>query len=182
MCARAFVHLMYLIHIYTGKVRALESLPPSLQQEVIAVLHKGVLKNISLFKELNHPVAEPFILDIYKLLDARTFAPICHIAVEGEPVDGLYIVSEGSASVWVHAADGQEVDLLHLNCGDSFGEFSLLGHKLGPTAVGTCWDCSISSLTYLMCLFMSKEAFSELLSVWPEDLQVNFFLERLYVA
>ena len=182
MCARAFVHLMSLIHIYTGKVRALESLPPSLQQEVIAVLHKGVLKNISLFKELNHPVAEPFILDIYKLLDARTFAPICHIAVEGEPVDGLYIVSEGSASVWVHAADGQEVDLLHLNCGDSFGEFSLLGHKLGPTAVGTCWDCSISSLTYLMCLFMSKEAFSELLSVWPEDLQVSVLLERLYVA
>ena len=51
------------------------------------------------------------------------------IVVEGEPGRSLFLISEGTVSVWTRDEAGEDVELAKLSAGEFFGEVSLLTER-----------------------------------------------------
>ena len=74
-----------------------------MHNQVLEILHKGALYKIAYWKSMEHAQKDLLVLDVYKRMEPRTFTQYCHIATQGDPIDGMYQLVTGSAqvpSVW----------------------------------------------------------------------------------
>jgi ATP-binding cassette subfamily B protein len=103
------------------------------------------------------------------------------IVAEGEPADGLYVLTAGRARVVKRDERGEEISLNVLRAGDSFGEMALLEGGRRTATVRASGDVE--------ALRLERAAFDELVAAHPElrhhlELQVrhrtlhNFFREH----
>ena len=67
--------------------------------QVLEILHKGALYKIAYWKGVEHAQKDLLVLDVYKRMEPRTFTQYCHIATQGDPIDGMYQLVTGSAQV-----------------------------------------------------------------------------------
>jgi len=95
----------------------------------------------------------------------RAFRPVelefgDRVFTYGEEPDGYYLVVEGTARVFVHGDDGQEVSLNVLGPGDTFGEGALLD--------GTSRSASVRASSPLTVLRLDAGLFRALVERYPE--------------
>jgi len=90
--------------------------------------------------------------DVAALLESATrrrFAARTLILHEGEPPDRLYFIIEGSVTVTVENADGEELILAYLGPGQFFGELGLFDRAAGRSAsVYARTSCQVATVTY----------------------------------
>jgi len=78
---------------------------------------------------------------------------------QGEAGDSLFIITKGSVSVYVRAADGRSVFANKLSTGDFFGEMSLLTGEVRAASVRADEDTDVITI--------DKEAFATVLTQDP---------------
>lgn len=122
------------------------------------------LASMSLFKK--------FRPDELKQLYLRgrflTLRPQSHAVIEGEPTRGLYIILEGTVSVYKNDPEKNSMSRLAvLEAGASFGELSLFDtapRSATVSAEGTCH-----------CFILDAEPFHDFLKQAGENLQLRFY-------
>ncbi|MCL5074592.1 MAG: cyclic nucleotide-binding domain-containing protein [Chloroflexi bacterium] len=116
-----------------------------------------LLGNISLFKHLR----QEQLSELARLLTQCTFAPGEDILRDGDPGDGLYIVTSGLVKVTKKSPSGQkEAPLALLKRGEVFGEMALLDDQ--PRSA------TVTAMGPTECLFLSRGDFINALQRYPE--------------
>jgi len=87
-------------------------------------------------------------------MDAKSYAPNELLIREGDPADGLYILSSGRVQVWKKDEYGARLDVAELVPGSIFGEMGLLRSQ--PR------NANVEATEPTTALFVTKELFSEL--------------------
>lgn len=110
--------------------------------------------------------------DVLDSDEAQTLARHCssltvprdHLLMkQGAQGSSLFIILEGAACVWITGKSGERKDVATLAMGDIVGEMSLL--------TGAPRNASVSALTAMRVLEVTKEAMAELVKTSPEILQ-----------
>jgi hypothetical protein len=108
-------------------------------------LHRRVAQAIAYARDGRMPAPEdaaissysPFFGDMSKDEVARVLEKMkphhypvgANIVVEGDPGKSLFLISEGTVSVWTRDEGGEDVELARLSAGEFFGEVSLLTER-----------------------------------------------------
>ena len=122
------------------------------------------IKAISLFDKLEEHEKE----ELFKLGSFLTFQPHSNIVIEGEKSRGLYIVINGTLSVYKNdKATNSMIRLAYLESGNIFGELSLFDDIPRSATITTETDCQIFNL--------DQSKFEAYLKEKGENLQVRFY-------
>src|SRR5688572_19436402 len=81
---------------------------------------------------------------------------VCH---EGELSDSMYVILDGTVSVYRHNQAGNRVDFRQFQAGDYFGELSLLDSKPRTATVACLTDCEL--------FVLEQRVFRELITAQP---------------
>jgi signal transduction histidine kinase len=99
--------------------------------------------------------------------EIRRFPAAAIVFREGDAADGMYVVVQGGVRIVSRDADGEELELAQLGCGEVFGEMSLLDDQ-PRSATTACIEDSvllqISRERFLDFFLASRTLVGELLS------------------
>jgi CRP-like cAMP-binding protein len=122
------------------------------------------LGEISIFRRFN-------ALELKKLYACGKFAtlrPKSHAVIEGEPTRGLYVILDGTVSVYkTDPGTNSLARLAVLESGAYFGELSLF--DTAPRSA------TVTAETTVQCFVLDAAEFSKFLDSMGENLQLRFF-------
>jgi small-conductance mechanosensitive channel/CRP-like cAMP-binding protein len=118
------------------------------------------LRNAALF---SHVLDEQQLLLLANRCKIRQFPQAMVLMRQGDPADSMFIILEGAAGVTINSASGSPREVAVLATGDIFGEMSLM--------TGSPRSATVTALTRLRTLEVTKEPVEELLQNSPELLQ-----------
>lgn len=122
------------------------------------------LKSIFLFSKL----LDGELLDLYRHGTFAAITPGSHAVIEGEMSRGMYLVLQGSLSVYKNdPITGSLVRLAVLEAGANFGEFSLF--DAAPRSA------TVAALTPCFLFVLEQEIFESFLNKQGSDTKVRFF-------
>lgn len=79
----------------------------------------------------------------------KRYSPKEFIVREGEAPNSLYLITEGSVTVYVEDEDGNELILAYLGPGEYFGELGIFDRNMGRSAwVRARTECEMAYLSY----------------------------------
>lgn len=97
---------------------------------------------------------------IIALIHHREFNKGDTLIFEGDVIDSIVIINEGSVKAYKSTADGREQILYVFSEGDFFGEQNLFGNQIATY--------SVEALERVKTCNLSRQKFQELLFVYPE--------------
>ena len=122
------------------------------------------LGEISIFKRLS----EVELSKLYSLGKFLVLRPHSHAVIEGEPTRGLYVILDGTVSVYKTDPGTQSLARLAvLESGAHFGELSLF--DTAPRSA------TVTAETTVQCFFLDSVDFSKFLENAGENIQLRFF-------
>jgi CRP-like cAMP-binding protein len=122
------------------------------------------LGDISIFRKFNTTELEK----LYELGEFKVLRPQSHAVIEGEASRGLYVILDGTVSVYkTDPSTNALARLAVLESGAYFGELSLF--DTAPRSA------TVSAETTVQCFVLGAEAFNEFLESMGENLQLRFY-------
>ncbi len=122
------------------------------------------LSRISLFKKFS----QEELKELYKCGRFMSINPQSHAVIEGEPSRGLYIILDGTMSVYKTDSEKNSMSRLAvLEAGAHFGEFSLF--DTAPRSA------TVSAEVTSQCFVLDAEPFQEFLAKKGDNLQLRFY-------
>ena len=122
------------------------------------------LGEIGIFRRFN-------ALELKKLYSYGQFAvlrPQSHAVIEGEPTRGLYVILDGTVSVYkTDPTNNSLARLAVLESGAYFGELSLFDSA--PRSA------TVSAETSVQCFILDADEFNKFLETMCENLQLRFY-------
>jgi CRP-like cAMP-binding protein len=118
------------------------------------------LRNATLF---SHVLDEQQLLLLANRCKIHQFPQGNILMRQGAPASSMFIILEGAAGVTIDSASGEPREVAVLATGDIFGEMSLM--------TGSPRSATVTALTRLRTLEITKEPIEELLQSSPELLQ-----------
>jgi len=100
------------------------------------------------------------LLKIRKLIYHREYKKGDTIIFEGDNIDSIVIINEGSAKAYKNTPDGREQILYVFSEGDFFGEQNLFGNQVATY--------SVEALEKVKTCNLSRDKFQELIFTYPE--------------
>ncbi|VVB09090.1 unnamed protein product [Arabis nemorensis] len=141
---------------YTDTIM-LQDIPASIRAKIAQSLYLRYIKKVNLFKGCS----SEFINQIVIRLHEEYFLPGEVITEQGNVVDNLYFVCEGSLEALVTRTDGSEEIVTALGPHDTFGDISIICNISQPFTVRVC------DLSHLLRL--DKQSFSNILEIYFQD-------------
>jgi CRP-like cAMP-binding protein len=124
----------------------------------------GKLGEIAIFRRFN-------ALELKKLYTYGRFTvlrPQSHAVIEGEPTRGLYVILDGTVSVYkTDPTNNSLARLAVLESGAYFGELSLFDSA--PRSA------TVSAETSVQCFVLDADEFNKFLETMGENLQLRFY-------
>lgn len=80
------------------------------------------LRQVDLFSDLS----EKYLKQLEKVAKERSFEKGAHIVRQGEPGEGLFIITEGKVEIQKTMSDGKIMSIATHGPGDFFGEMAIL--------------------------------------------------------
>lgn len=124
----------------------------------------GKLGEIAIFRRFN-------ALELKKLYSYGRFTvlrPQSHAVIEGEPTRGLYVILDGTVSVYkTDPTNNSLARLAVLESGAYFGELSLFDSA--PRSA------TVSAETSVQCFALDADDFNKFLEAMGENLQLRFY-------
>lgn len=106
--------------------------------------------------------------DIYLSGEIRTLRPQSHAVIEGEPSRGLYIILNGTVSVYkTDPVTNSMARLAHLESGSYFGEISLF--DTAPRSA------TVSADTYCYLFYLDASVFEQYLKAHGDSARARFY-------
>lgn len=102
-------------------------------------------------------VSHEELLKVSKKLETFLYSAGETVLAPGDTADRLYIIADGTATVYRHDESGREIEIATLHRGQYFGEIGLL-------VPGAPHTKTVRASTQLRVLAMDKETFQELIS------------------
>lgn len=122
------------------------------------------LREISIFKRLSSIE----LSRLYTLGKFTVLRPQSHAVIEGEPTRGLYVILDGTVSVYkTDPATQSLARLAVLESGAHFGELSLFDSS--PRSA------TVTAETTVQCFVLDASEFASFLESMGENLQLRFF-------
>ncbi len=122
------------------------------------------LAQIGLFKKFTRPE----LRTLYSKGRFENLRPLSNAVIEGEPTRGLYVILEGTVSVYkTDPESGALSRLAVLEAGAYFGELSLFDTSSRSATVTAETSCH--------CFVLDAEAFHQYLTKSGENLQLRFY-------
>ncbi len=175
------------LHIYPDRLMPREA-RSTLLQTLQEVIRQNRIPSAAAQIEIRHPTANlmqgfgendfvevlarvPLFRDALSPDQARDLARNCKLMEvsegqdlmrQGEHASSLFVILEGAAKVWISDSPGQSKEVAVLAMGDVVGEMSLL--------TGAPRNASVSALTRLRALEITKRAIADLVNKSPEIL------------
>ena len=103
-------------------------------------------------------LTQPQLVWITSKLKEEVFAPTATIVRQGEMTDKLYIVTQGTAEVWLQTAQGHEMAVSRIERGQYFGEVPLLRGSASTVTVRAAPGSNVHVAT------LDKESFNKLIA------------------
>lgn len=119
---------------------------------------------ISLFEYMS----EQELFELYQLGQINLIQPKANVVIEGEQSRGLYLLLEGTVSIYKSdRANGNMIRLAYLESGSAFGELSLFDNSpRSATVVG-------ESICYVF--YLDETPFTKFLDDKGNDIKVRFY-------
>jgi len=117
---------------------------------------KSCLHKVPIFSSLDHEE----LIKIRKLIYHREYKKGDTIIFEGDIIDSIIIINEGSVKAYKNTADGREQILYVFSEGDFIGEQNLFSNQVATY--------SVEALENVKTCNLSREKFQELLFTYPE--------------
>ncbi|WP_185234823.1 Crp/Fnr family transcriptional regulator [Teredinibacter franksiae] len=111
-----------------------------------------MLETVNLFKE----VPPHYLTELEKLSSTRKYPKNTILVTEGDESNHLYIIRQGTVSVYLSDNEGRQVILNYMQEGEYFGELSLMDGKVRSASVMTVAPCELTVI--------SRSSFQELLN------------------
>jgi CRP-like cAMP-binding protein len=122
------------------------------------------LAELSIFKRFS----ESELIKLYSLGKFVLIRPQSHAVIEGEPTRGLYLILDGTVSIYKTDPENQSLARLAvLESGTHFGELSLFDNA--PRSA------TVIAETSAQCFLLEADDFSRYLDEMGENLQLRFY-------
>ncbi|CRZ34200.1 CRP/FNR family transcriptional regulator [Herbinix hemicellulosilytica] len=117
---------------------------------------KLCLHKVPIFSSLDHDE----LVKIRPMIHHREYKKGDTIIFEGDIIDSIVIINEGSVKAYKNTSDGREQILYVFSEGDFFGEQNLFGNQVSTY--------SVEALEKVKTCNLSREMFQKLLYTYPE--------------
>lgn len=122
------------------------------------------LRKITLFNDLS----DAELTELYESGEIIKVTSGSHVVVEGEPTRGLYILLEGTVSIYKNDASKKNlVRLAYLEAGAVFGELSLFDPSPRSATVAAETPCQLFSLDF--------DSFESFMNSKGDEMKARFF-------
>lgn len=130
---------MELFELSRDKFMSLLESSPSFETLVKNMSVRGLLKQISIFKELD----EESLATVQKILVEETHPANKVLFKENDSADAVYTILKGSVRIYRRSEFGRDINLAFLSTGDVFGELGLIESVPRSATVETNDECKL---------------------------------------